>query len=135
MSEPAMAPTSMSMWPASASRARELEKIAATTSNTMKASSSASASFSARRSVSTDAPACACAACACPARPSPIAGHVVGVTQHLLHQAAHVGVVDDVVDPRALPAAADETGQAQLRQVLRDGRRLRPHHLGQLVDR
>src|SRR6516225_4409973 len=129
--DPAIAPTSTSMCPASESNARELAKIAAPTSNAMNVPSKTSAHPNARRSVSTDVTPepgpCACC--------SPIARHVAGVGQHLLHQSTDVGVVDDVEDPRALPTAADEAGQPELRQMLGDGGRLGADQLGELVHR
>src|SRR6185437_16021111 len=132
--DPAMAPTSTSMCPASASSARELAKIAAPTSNAMNASSRASARPSARRSVSAGVTPAACA-CPCSTGASPIARHVAGVGQHLLHQTTDVGVVDHVEDPRALSAAADQSGQPKLRQKLGDRSRLGTDQLGELVDR
>src|SRR6202012_3709618 len=90
------------------------------------------ATVRARLSVSTDE-----APCRWPswAWPSAMRGHVVGVGEDLLDEAAHVGIVDDVEDARPLAAAADEPGQAELGQVLRDGGRLGTHDLRQLVDR
>src|ERR1700727_3822103 len=112
-SDPAMAPTSTSMWPASARRTRELEATAAATSNTMKVTSSSSAVVRARRSVSTEG---------CPAwewgRPCPcrsvMGRHVVSVGQHFLDEPAHMRVVEHVEDAGAFTPAADQTGQPEL---------------------
>src|SRR5580692_7217148 len=125
-----MAPTSTSMWPASASRTSEFEATAAATSNTMNVTSRTSAMVRARLSVSSDA---------CPACPwwwpSAICRHVVRVRKDLLDEAAHVRVVEYVVDPGALPSAAHQAGQPQLGQMLRDGSGLGTHQVGQLVHR
>ena len=62
------------------------------------------------------------------------AAHVVGVVHHLRHQKTHVLVVDHVEDAVPFAPAANESGQAELGQVLGDGGGLRTHQLGQLVD-
>src|SRR5580698_8446052 len=132
-----MAPTSTSMWPASASRTSEFEATAAPTSNTMKVTSRTSAMVRARRSVSTAVCACTCDwPATCPLSwPSPMSVHVVGVREHLFDEAADVCVVHDIEDPCALTPAPHQARQAELGQVLRDGGRLRTDQLGQLVHR
>src|SRR5580692_933452 len=131
MRDPAIAPTSTSMCPASARSARELAKIAAPISNAMNAVSNTRANPSARRSVSTDVTSVPCE-CPCP---SAIARHVAGVGQDFLYQAADVGVIDHVEDPCALATASDQAGQPELRQMLRDRSGLGAHQLGQFVHR
>src|ERR1700728_3946986 len=131
-SDPAMAPTSTSMCPASASSTSEFDATAAPTSNAMKATSSTSAVVRARRSVSADG---------CPGPcwswvwPSAMGRHVVRMGEHFLDEPADVGVVEDVEDPGPLPPAAHQAGQAELGQVLGDGGRLGADQLRPLVDR
>src|ERR1700683_69944 len=138
-SDPAMAPTSTSMCPASASRASELAYTAAPTSKAMKVTSSASAAIRARRSISADGLRWARSPSPFPCRcASPMATtrrHVVRVREHLFDQPPDVGVVEHVADPRAPAAAPHQPGQAELGQVLGDGGRLGADPLGQLVDR
>jgi hypothetical protein len=69
-----------------------------------------------------------------PGRVGSSPGDVVGVREHLFHKAAHVGVVGHVVDPGAVPAGSDETGQPELGQMLRNPGRLGANQGGQLVD-
>src|SRR5580698_6119679 len=103
----------------------------------MKATSNTRAMVKARRSVSTEAWPCVCG------RPgvhpsswsSPMGVHVVGVREDLLDEATHVGVVDDIEDPRALAPAAHQAGQSELGQVLGDGGRLCSDELRQFVHR
>src|ERR1700729_1858156 len=106
--EPAMAPTSTSMWPASASRTSEFDATAAPTSNAMKATSSTSAVVRARRSVSADGRPGPWWWCVWP---SAIGRHVVRVGQHFLDEPTDVGVVEDVEDPGPLPPAAHQAGR------------------------
>jgi hypothetical protein len=55
--------------------------------------------------------------------------------EDLFDETPHMGVVGHVVDPGTVTSGADQPGQAQFRQVLRDPGRMGPYERRQLVYR
>jgi hypothetical protein len=60
--------------------------------------------------------------------------HVTGVAQAFFDDVANVLVLGDVKDVIALSAALHQAGEAKLREMLRNSRRLRPDMTRELVD-
>jgi hypothetical protein len=55
--------------------------------------------------------------------------------QHLFYDSPHVDIVGYIENPGPVTTGPHESGQPQLGQVLRHAGCLRPHQLGQFIDR